>query len=124
MRYVRIVAGPNGESHFDEVEVSLPPVAFVPGRPPVGLAAGVPVTTLNFATIPAGWEGEYHPTPRRQFWITLAGEVAVTVSDGERRHFSAGAVVLLEDLTGKGHHSQVVGAEAYFGLLVVVAPDT
>src|SRR5436309_928438 len=30
MKYIRVYAGPDGESHFAEVEVALPPVAFVP----------------------------------------------------------------------------------------------
>ena len=84
MQYVRVYAGLDGESHFDEVQVALPLVAFVPGKPPIGFATAVPVTTLNFVSIPTDWEGEYHPTPRRQFWITLAGEVAVPRWDHSR----------------------------------------
>ena len=32
------------------------------------------------------------------------------VSDGEERRFGAGSVVLVEDTTGKGHVSRVVGS--------------
>ena len=118
MNYIRVYAGPDGESHFAEVEVALPPVPFVPGKPPIGFAAPIPVTALNFVAIPTDWDGEWHPTPRRQFWCTLAGEALVTTSDGEQRHLTPGTVVLLEDQTGKGHNTRVVGTEAYFGALM------
>ena len=36
-------------------------------------------------------------------------EVAVTASDGERRAFKAGDVVLVEDTTGKGHLTRMSG---------------
>ena len=118
MKYARVYAAPDGESRFDEVEVSLPEVPFVPGQTPIGFAASIVVTALNFVSIPGDWEGEWHPTPRRQVWVALAGEAAVTTSDGEQRRLTAGSVLLLEDLTGKGHHTRVMGTEPYFGILV------
>jgi hypothetical protein len=39
----------------------------------------------------------------------LAGEVEAEVGDGEVRRFGPGSVTLVEDTSGRGHTSQVVG---------------
>ncbi len=44
-----------------------------------------------------------HRAPRRQFIVHLEGEVEVEASDGERRRFGPGDVVLVEDVAGRGH---------------------
>jgi hypothetical protein len=43
-------------------------------------------------------------------WVFfLSGEIEFEASDGERRRVAAGGAILLEDTTGKGHQSRVVG---------------
>ena len=66
---------------------------------------------MPFFVAPSGWFGDWHPTPRRQIFFCLSGEVEAQVSDGEVRRFGAGSIVLLEDTTGKGHVSRVVSSE-------------
>ena len=78
-----------------------------------------------FSQFPAGWVGDWHPAPRLQFFIQLSGELEVEVGDGEVRRFSAGCVVLLEDTSGKGHITRVVGdtgVEAVFVQLASTEP--
>jgi hypothetical protein len=41
----------------------------------------------------------------------LAGQVEGETSDGERRVIGPGTIVLLEDTTGRGHRSRVLGTE-------------
>jgi hypothetical protein len=60
---------------------------------------------VAFVRFPASWYGDWHPTPRRQFFIFLAGGFVGETSDGDRRHFGAGSVSLLDDITGKGHRA-------------------
>lgn len=60
---------------------------------------------------PGGWEGDWHPTPRRQFIIILTGGLEVEVSDGEVRRFGPGSIALIEDTEGRGHVSRVLGKE-------------
>src|SRR6266508_6635859 len=67
MHYLRTYAGPDGESHFADLEATMLPVEFVPGRPLVDLSTAIPTTASALARLPAGWEGAYHPSPRRQF---------------------------------------------------------
>jgi hypothetical protein len=112
MRYVRLFAGPDGESHFEDVRLELSPVAeYARGVPQVHLSAAHSSTTLTFVTAPPGWVGDWHPGPRRQFMIKLSGVTEVMASDGERREFGPGTVLLLEDTTGKGHYSRVLGPD-------------
>lgn len=110
MNYTRIYCDANGESHFEDVSVKVAPVNFAPPAPPLNMAAPVNAERTIFCAIPAKWLGEWHPTPRRQFYIQLSGELEVEVSDGEKRRLSAGSLVLLEDTTGRGHLTRVIGS--------------
>lgn len=43
--------------------------------------------------------------------VVVAGRFAATVSDGCRREFGIGEVLLLDDTHGKGHSTEVLGDE-------------
>ena len=74
---------------------------------------------FHFVSMPANWDGgEPHPAPRRQFIIPLSGEMVFQVSDGEKRVFGAGDVLLVEDTEGKGHVSHMVSTS--LGVVAVV----
>ncbi len=64
MKYTRIYADPGGESHFTDVEVELTQVDFAPPAPPMHLSSFCPATQYGFLAAPAGWDGDWHPTPR------------------------------------------------------------
>jgi hypothetical protein len=120
MTYLRLYETDDGVSHFSEVEVSFAPVEFIPGKPPLNLSPSTAAVDLTFTSIPLGWDGDWHPTPRRQFWCTLAGEAIVTAGDGEERHFVPGTMVLLEDLGGQGHNTRVIGDGPFVGVLIAL----
>jgi quercetin dioxygenase-like cupin family protein len=109
MKYIRVYADETGESHYEDVEVELTPRDFSPPAPPLHLSPMTPATGVAFVRFPAGWVGDWHPTPRRQIFFVLAGEVEGETSDGARRRHGPGSAVQLEDTTGKGHRSWVVG---------------
>ena len=121
MKYLRVYADENGESHFEDVEVGLTPVDFAPPAPPMYLSAFTPATQFGFVGAPLGWYGDWHPSPRRQIFFSLSGESEIEVSDGEVRRYGPGSVILAEDTTGKGHRSRVVGTADV--LLAVVQLD-
>ena len=50
--------------------------------------------------------------------MQIAGELEVEAGDGERRRFGPGSVVLLEDVSGKGHFTRVVGHGSAGGVFV------
>ena len=114
MNYVRIHADDAGGTHYQDVEVELMSRDFAPPAPPLFVGQVTPASGFTFVRFPAGWEGDWHPTPRRQFFIFLAGTLESETSDGERRSHHPGDVVLVEDTGGKGHRSRVVGHEDVF----------
>ncbi len=121
MRYVRLYSGPDGESHFEDVNVALTTVDFAPPALPLDVSEWQPAERVGFVYGRLGWHGDPHPTPRRQFFIWLAGHNVIQVSDGETRHFRPGAVLFVEDTTGKGHSSRIEGDEAAMCMVVQMA---
>jgi mannose-6-phosphate isomerase-like protein (cupin superfamily) len=109
LQYVRIYEDHDGLSHFGDVDVPLSLADFAPPAPPLLVSTVTPATGAGFVTFPAGWRGDWHPAPRRQVFYVLAGEIEAETGDGETRRFGPGSVVLVEDVTGRGHCSRVVG---------------
>jgi hypothetical protein len=124
MRYPRTFATPDGESHFEDVDVQHESVAVVPGRPTVDVGTTVATAASNLLRISPNWDGDWHPTPKRWFVITLSGELEITTSDGEIRRFGPGSIWLIEDTTGKGHNTRVVGGEEWVGFGVTLADQS
>ncbi|HZR40584.1 MAG TPA: hypothetical protein VFB12_10740 [Ktedonobacteraceae bacterium] len=118
MKYVRMYADKNGDSHFEDVEVEMSLVDFSPPTPPMGVSSSMPSMNVVFASTPVGWYGEPHPVPGRFLIIYLAGEMEVTVSDGELRRFGPDSVVLVEDTSGKGHASRAISNDNVLAVMV------
>lgn len=118
MHVTRIHADESGETHFEDVEIDLSPVDFAPPAPPLDVSSPVTAAQMVFAEFAPGWLGDWHPTPRRQYWVGVRGAVQVTVSDGETRRFGPGSVVLLEDMVGKGHVTRALGDHNVQGMFV------
>jgi hypothetical protein len=106
MKYTRIYADPNGESHLQDVELEMKPGDYASAMSEMMAAKGVIFRESRSGEYFIDW----HNAPRRQFVVNLTGEVEIEVSDGEKRRFGAGSILLAEDLTGKGHISRGVGA--------------
>jgi len=108
MEYTRLYADDEGESHFENVTVSLSPTTFAASSPPLNVSELKPASQFGFMSAPAGWSSDWHASSGRNFFVVLTGEWEVTASDGETRRFGAGSVLLVEDTTGKGHLSSVI----------------
>lgn len=111
MKYTRVYADSEGESHFEDVEVGMEERVFAPPAPPLKLSEFIATSRFSFLSSPPGWSGDWHPAPKRQFMLYLQGQVEAETSDGEVRRFGPGSVTLAEDTTGKGHRSRVIGDE-------------
>jgi steroid delta-isomerase-like uncharacterized protein len=116
MRYPRIFATSNGESRFEDVAVALEATQLVPGRPAVEVGPAVATSAATLLHLGADWEATWHPTPKHWFCVTLEGEIECTTSDGETRRFGPGSIYFLDDTTGKGHSSRVIGGADWFGV--------
>ena len=121
-KYIRIYSDENGESHFEDLETELVPVDFAPPAAPLNIAQFLPATQSLWVGAPVGWAGdEPHPSPRRQVFCMLQGEVEVTASDATVRNFPTGGILLLEDTEGKGHSTRVISEQDVLILAVVLA---
>ena len=115
MQYVRLYAGPDGESHFEDAEMNMSPTAGG------GVEHVWQVKDLTFLQRGAGTarlEG-WHTAPVRQFLIFLAGETEYEASDGQRRRFGPGDVLLVDDTTGKGHKTFIQGERTWIHVPVL-----
>jgi hypothetical protein len=122
-RYVQLFADECGESHFAEIDVHLEPVDFAPPAAPLHVAALFPASACGLVGGPPDWDGTVpHPAPHRQLFCTLRGEFEVTASDGTVRRFPAGSMLLLEDTTGKGHTTRILGDNDVLIVSVTLAP--
>jgi hypothetical protein len=122
MKYIRVYTDPSGETHFEDLELAFSLVDYAPPAPPLGSSPFSPAVQYGFIRLAAGWYGDWHPVARRQLHIYVAGEIEAQVSDGEVRQAGPGTVGLVEDTTGKGHISRVVGTEDVV-IAVVLLPD-
>ena len=72
---------------------------------------GLATTKITFSEWPVGRDIDWYPAPRRQFVIILSGRLEIGLGDGTKQVFGAGDARLVEDTTGKGHTTRVVGNE-------------
>jgi hypothetical protein len=121
-KYVRLYADENGESHFEDMTGTLEAVDFAPPAPPLNVLSLFPATSCGLLGAPSDWDGQIpHPAPSRQVLCTVRGEYAIRASDGTERRFPPGSVLLLEDTTGRGHSSRVVGDDEVLIFTVALA---
>jgi quercetin dioxygenase-like cupin family protein len=97
MRMMRIYAGDDEQSHFEQIDV------------PFGIGEGRRTTqdfasdNVRFATLAAGVEMDYHHAPARQFVVVLDGSLEMGCGDGSKWQCSPGDVFLADDHSGQGH---------------------
>jgi hypothetical protein len=105
MKVVRLYTGADNESHFEDIDVQLNL------RGHMEVSELQPAQGIVFRRVPATHRSNYHTAPRRQYVITLAGQVEIETGDGTVRRFGPGDVMLAEDTTGHGHITRVVGGQ-------------
>jgi hypothetical protein len=115
MIITRIYATPDGASHFQDVTVGLDDAGEI-GR----LSAAWPTGTLTFRETGGDYDFDWHHPPTRQLVILLDGAIEIEVSDGATRRFAGGDVLLVEDLTGRGHRTRAVEPGIRRSLFVTV----
>ena len=106
MKIVRVYTGPDGESHFEDLEIELRDDGFL-GR----MSKLVPAKGVVFREVDGDYNLDFHNAPRRQYVVNLTGSVELEVGDGTKRLLGPGDVLLAEDTTGRGHISRNVRGE-------------
>ena len=112
LAYVRFFSDAQGASHIEKgLAVHLVPTNFAPPAAAILVSPLQTASACAFLSAPAGYFGDWHPSPRRQWLLFISGQIEFEVSDGERFLGVPGSIVLLEDTTGTGHRSTVHGQE-------------
>lgn len=70
-----------------------------------------------------GYYNDFRTVEAAQFVAVMSGQVALTVSSGETRHFARGDMFLLKDQSGQGHGTRTVGFRPC-EMLVITLPGT
>jgi hypothetical protein len=113
MKYVRMFADDEGESHFEDVEVGFSDLDYAPPPPPLEMSDFRKASQFVFMRMPPGWEGDtFHHSPTRQWAVIVSERVMGTTSDGETRVFEPRDVLLMEDTHGKGHGGNPMDGKA------------
>jgi hypothetical protein len=60
------------------------------------------------------------PRTRKQYIIILDGEIEIEVSDGIKRTFCGGDILLVEDVEGRGHKTRVTNSKPRRSIFVTV----
>lgn len=110
----RIYTGPDGQSHAEEIELKLN------GR----VSEMMKATGVQFSRTPAGRFSDWHVGPRRQYVITLSGRGEIEVAGGKKISMGPGHINLIEDTTGKGHTTRVVGTEDRITIAIPLADQS
>jgi hypothetical protein len=101
--YVRVYADAEGESHFEDVQLPRERRESLTGTVDE-ITEPILVEGLVFRLVVSeASDTEPHNAPRRLFIVQVDGSVEVEVSDGDKRVFGPGSVLLVEDTAGKGH---------------------
>jgi quercetin dioxygenase-like cupin family protein len=100
-----LYTGPDNQTHAEEVELK-----FTPGNP-AEVSKMMPISSAELHRTAGGIVDDWHRAPRRQYVITLSGHGEVEVAGGKKVSMGPGHIDFVEDTTGKGHITKVVGAE-------------
>lgn len=123
IKYDRLYSDSNGRSCVQkDLELELIARDFVPPAPPIGVSALKPASTYAFLLVPAGFIGDWHPSPKRQWLFYLQGEMEYEAGDGTKWRVGPGSYMLTEDTTGQGHRSHVVSETAALLAAVQLEP--
>lgn len=120
IKVTRIYTGEDGKTHAEELEVPLGPG----NRATTELSEPVPVTSVQFRRNSPAYYIDWHTAPRRQYVITLQGQVEIGLGDGTKRIFNVGDIELCEDLTGRGHTTRSVGDVDRISVQIPLADQT
>ena len=119
-KFVHVYTGADGQSVVEEKEFEMQ--SFVDTEGAHGLSTELVKTPgITFRVYEPGYFLDFHTAPRRQYSITLTGEIEVGTPDGTVNHYGPGTVLLAEDLTGEGHSTRVVGTEPRFAIIIPLA---
>lgn len=116
MAIVRLYAGADGRSHFEEITPRFEPRGDQSETADLIHASGIVIRRFG-ATRSNPW----HHAPGHYAVFTLSGAVDIEIGDGTVRRFGPGDLLIAEDTTGQGHGTREVGPEPRVSVFVPLA---
>ena len=104
MPAIRLINNPDGTCTFEK--------GYIP------TLKHASTTTFWYSNKTEDWEKNAHPAPRRQYVVTLKGNIRFKVSDGSTFLIKPGVILLAEDLKGKGHSWEMVHSKSWERLYI------
>lgn len=115
MTVTRLYTGPDGESHFEDIDLALTDAGDIGF-----LSKKISADGVIFRYTDEDYDYLWHNAPCRQYVVMLDGAVEIEVGDGTRRTFRGGDVLLAEDITGRGHVSRAVDGQSRRSLFITL----
>jgi quercetin dioxygenase-like cupin family protein len=113
MAIIRLYTGPDGASHFQEIE---PRLESRGDKSETGeLIPGTGIVVRRFEPTRSN---PWHHAPGRYAVFTLSGAVDIEIGDGTVRRLGPGDILIAEDVTGQGHLTREVGPEPRVSVFV------
>jgi hypothetical protein len=119
VRITRVYSDERGATHFADVEIELSDAGAI-GH----LSRAIAAKSVRFRRNDKAYDYDWHPAPARQFIVLLDGAIEIEVSDGARRVFRGGQVLLMEDTSGRGHRTRNVEPSERRSIFIELDPDT
>jgi uncharacterized cupin superfamily protein len=115
LEYTRLYADDKGVSHFKRENLMMQedPARAARNVQPIEAAKGATLLRLRPGTLET-----WHRAPRRQYLFVVKGRSEVTAGDGEKRELGPGDMMLMDDTTGQGHITRVLGQEEHVALFI------
>ncbi len=109
---VRLYIDDDGQSRFEDIELP------TEDGETISLKQGADLTLTQLSP---GDFRDWHNPSRRQYVITLSGQLEIGIGDGTVRRLTPGDLLLAEDMTGQGHTRLAVDYSCL--LLTLPLPD-
>ena len=113
---MRLYSASDGPALGDTFELKLAPSATYASAEQ---SESFKASGIQFLRLPRGKVQDWHNPAHRQYILVLKGECEVEIEGGKKLFMTPGQIVLLEDVTGKGHITRSIGSE---DLLMAVVP--
>ena len=113
MAIIRVYAGSDGQSHFEEIHPKLESRGDQSASGELIPGSGIVIRRFEPTR-----SNPWHHAPGRYAVFTLSGAVDIEIGDGTVRRLGPGDILIAEDLTGQGHVTRVVGDQPRFYAIV------
>jgi hypothetical protein len=114
-KVTKVYSDDAGDTHFSEVEIALNEAGSI-GR----LSDPHPAKSVVFREVLPSYDWDFHCAPERQYIILLDGEIEIETSLGDKKRFKGGDILLMEDVSGKGHKTRNILPEVRKSLFITI----